>query len=266
MIADEMEYIYSIYIGEEHIASIYKMVDVFVGMKDIEQSSSIKKVFFDNKMDIDYDKDEVVEPIPDEPLRELSSQPYLINSDKEMIYEDVIYVVVTNSIPMECRYCAMPILQLSDIIDYTIRNPIDSIFIEQGYVRELSSAKHVIMPGEDYVSLGDFLIEKVDGDTLVSFDSRKTVVKNIPDSIYISVSPIPVFTGDIVHPPYTYTPDSLISKTKILNIRLQKYGSERVRSILQSLQCVSQKLISSPNQYASSTLYDKVVNMVMNLK
>lgn len=260
-----MEYIYTIYVGSDRVGDVYKMSDVYVVYTDIMEKDSCIKVFYDTKVEMVND-DDIAEVIPDEPLRELSSQPYIINVEKDIIYNDMMYH--TNScIPIECQFIAMPIVLASQIVEYTLRNPIDVRFIEEGYVRELRDAKHVILPISDDMNVGDLLIEKVDGDIYTSFNGRSTQLKGVPPtSVYLEVRQCPMFVGTPTYPPYTYTRESLITKCKYLNARLQKYGSERVRSLVNSLQCLSSRLMKDTNQFAASQVYDRVVGLVSDLK
>lgn len=265
MIADQMEYIYTIYIGSDRVGDVYKVTDAYVVYTDIPEKDNSKKIFFDTKVEF-TSMDDVIEVVPDEPLRELSSQPYVITTDKDIIYNDIMYES-NEMIPLQCQYMAMPVVLSTQILEYTIRSPYDTMFIEEGYVRELKDAKHVIVPSTEYPDIGDLLIQKVEGDTFTSFNGRSTQLKGVPQGyIYLEVKSKPIFTGTIRYPPYTYTQESLVNKFKYLNLRLQKYGSERVRSLLNSLQCVSNRLVKDPNQFSASQVYDRVVTLVSNLK
>jgi hypothetical protein len=261
-----MEYAYTICIGSDRMGDVYKVSDAFIVYKDVEHKDANRRdSFFETKVERDT-YGEVVEVIADDPLRELSSQPYIINTECDMIYNDIMYEVV-DEIPAQCRYIAMPVIDSSQVMDYVIRHPNDIKFIEEGYVKELRDAKHVIIAPSSYHNLGDLLIEKVEGDVYTSFNGRCTQLKSSDIStVYVEMKTEPIFSGSYRELPYTYTPQSLINKYKYLNMRLQKYGAERVRSMLASLQSVSNRVAKDSNQFAASQIYDKVVSVVSDLR
>lgn len=257
-----MEYIYTVSIDRDVLGSIYKISQAYILLlSKIEEDK--KNIRFSLKTE--YTGGTVYKVVPDEPLRSLSTQEYIVNTEEEMIYDRNIYETM-QPIPLECRYMAIPVIHDWQIIDYTPTNNYDKVFVHDGYARELRDAKYVIIPASDCDDLSDLLIEKVEGNVYTSFNGRYTIIDGLPTSRYLHTQLCPVFMGEKHDIPFTYTYTSIIAKYVSLNQRLQKYGSSRIRSMIQALQCISNRLVTESNQFEASMSYNDVVALMRSLK
>lgn len=258
-----MEYIYSIFLGNSHLGDVHKVGEAYILFFSKVHNGSLNKIHFDFK--VEEKGGEIFKMVPDEPLRTLSTQPYILNFKDEMIYEGDVYET-RQLIPSCCRYMAIPAIDIFQIVDYDSTCAYDKLFIYEGYVNELSKAKYVLIPNCSYEDLSDLLIEKVEGDTYYSFNGRYTTIKGRPTSKYVQLSTCPEFSGERKNTPFTYTPCSIIAKYQSMNERLEKYGSSKVASICRALQCVCGRLMSETNQFEASQSYDDVVKLVRSLQ
>jgi hypothetical protein len=241
---------------------------------DYPVSSNIREVIYTHKK-VD---DTIV--MADYPLQTLSSRPFVITYEYDMVYGKYVYTT-SSHIPRSCLFLLMMIVDgRNDIIDYTPPphyHHMEEPFVRQGYVRELKRAKHIIIPPNspnntyDGGDLSDLIIahssSSPNGTILTSVNGRKTTLLNVtttssPLPRYIVSNPpstLPTFYGDGVEIPHTYTIDSLIAKTKELNDRLERYGEGRVNSMVRCLTCLAERMSTDPNKFITSTNYNHVV-------
>lgn len=258
-----MEYVYSVFIDNSHLGDVHQIGNAYVLFFMKVHNGPLHKVHFRIKTE---DKDgDIFKVVPDEPLRTLSSQPYIINIDRDMLYKGDLYETY-QSIPSCCRYMAIPAINIDQIADYEATCSYDKIFIYEGYATELSKAIYVIIPAVKCTDISDFLIEKVDGDIYTSFTGRHTTIHGTPTSRYIHIPTCPIFEGQKKNLPFSYTPSSIIAKFNSINERLQSYGRSRVQSMVQALRCASNRMITETNQFEASQSYDNVVSLIRSLR
>lgn len=212
----------------------------------------------------------------DEPLKKLSTNPYIIITDNRVMLKDKVYKAITN-IPMSCRWRAIPMIKEIEYIPYKKIKDIDDIFLGQGYARELSDASNIlVLPSMDEFSSTctplDLLIKGVSKDSYTSYSGRSITIPE--DAIleregrYLYINIIPMLEGSLKDTPYTYNGDSLILKCNILQTRINEYGQGKVQSLCKVLNTLGDRVKEIPNQYEASSLYndifyilDKIRNM-----
>lgn len=204
----------------------------------------------------------------DEPLRKLSSNEYIIITDKHIMIKDKIYQTFS-PLSSSCHWKAIPIVKMNDIIDYESTNTADIPFLREGYARELSEAETVLVP-QDWDDLSqsctplDLLIKKDN----TSFSGRKGYTPDLSKKIdrYIYLDEIPSFTGEYTYPTFTYNMENLIYKYQLLQYRLRSYGSMKVESSCVSLQSIMKRLREIDNQYMAGSIYDDVVSILSKIQ
>lgn len=258
------DYIYSVFVAKFHLGDVHKIGDVYVMFLTKTHQGQIKKVDFHIETeDID---DRPYKIVPDEPLRTLSSQSYIINKESEMIHGGDLYET-SDTIPIECRYKAIPCIYPYQLIDYTIQSQYDYPFVASGYAEQLSKAIYILVPiNATCEHLSDLLIEKVEGDKYYSFNGTYSTIRGTPPGRYVPLTTCPISIGERRDLVFTYNIDSLTSKYHLLNDRLQQYGTSRTQSMVQALKCVSGYLLTETNQFEASEKYDMVVRLVRSLQ
>lgn len=209
--------------------------------------------------------------VVDEPLRSLSTNRYAVIMDKILICGDKMYQV-PDSMPPICQWMAIPMVQEKDIIPYSKGSmALDRVFLAEGYARELADAYCILIPPTwdlgTCTSL-DLLIKEVNGEILVPFSGRtlKNVVPKKTEGRYIFLAKVPEAVGDVQDLPYTYTLETLANKFKVLQARLQAYGTSRVESICACLSGISSALRESPNQFKAAQAYDPMATTIEKIK
>lgn len=237
------------------LGDVYKIGDIYLVMYPSTEPR--------NQVDIDYTvkMDDNVDVTTDYPLQKLSSQPYIVTFGKDMAYEKLMYETDTD-IPIQCQYKAMLVIRDDQVVDYSPRSNADDMFITAGYAEELKNAKHIFIPNTPYEPLSDLLIQSRNGDVYTSFNGRKMISTGTP-SLYMNV--VPIFSGEENALPYTYTIESLVEKTKVLNSRLHIYGKKKVESMVRSLQCVIDRISKDDDPFLASLNYDRVSTLVQRL-
>ncbi len=207
----------------------------------------------------------------DEPLKSLSSNKYIVIMDRCLILGEQMFQIV-GSMPSACQWMTMPILHEKDLVTYAGGNmTLDRIFLAEGYARELADAYCILVsPTWD---LGvctplDLLIKENKEGTLIPFSGRtlKGVTSKKVEGRYIFMTNMPEVTGEAIDLPYTYTLDTLASKFKVLQSRLQHYGTSRVESICACLSGIASAIRESPNQFKASQTYEALTSMVEKIK
>lgn len=207
--------------------------------------------------------------VPDESLRKLSSNEYIVFTNNSIIHKDKV-LYTKDIIPSICHWKAIPYVPSKDLIDYKSKNKIDKYFIDEGFARELKNASYVVIP-TDWNMLSksctpyDLLIAKIDRNTFHPISGRKYDIQEeyeIIDDRYIILNELPTLTESCTLPSYTYNTESLTNKYNILQDRLQLYGRNRVKSINASLRSVTQRLDELDNQYMASSIYNDVSHLI----
>ena len=219
--------------------------------------------------------------VVDEPLRKLSSNEYVVITDKMIMYKDKMYQFF-GTLPSQCQWRAIPMVKIDDVIDYKPVADIDEQFLREGYAKELRDAAYILVP-PDWDNLSpectpfDLLIKKADGISDRSegkdvkfhpFSGRKGIVEE-PYEIegrYIFLTSLPVFEGECKYPPFTYNVESLFMKCSLLQDRLQVYGENKVESVCASMRSLAQRLKNVNNQFMACSVYDDVVSILEKAK
>lgn len=221
------------------------------------------------------------EKVVDTPLRKLSSNEYIVTTDKAVMHKDKMYKFFGN-LPTICQWKAIPFVKTAEIIDYKSTGEIDDLFLKEGYAKELKEASHILVPPEwedlsQTCTPYDLLIKKVDGlsnrsnsDGVVfhSFSERKGEIPE-PYEIngrYILLTSTPRFEGTYKNPPFTYNIDTLVFKCGVLQDRLQAYGATKVESVCASMRSLGQRLKDVNNQFQACSVYDDVVTILEKAK
>lgn len=208
--------------------------------------------------------------VPDDSLRNLSSNKYIIVTDDKIIRENQV-LHLSDKIPSICKWKAIPYVPSKDLVDYVQTNKMDSVFINEGYVRELKQAKYVVIPTDwSYLSEEctpyDLLISDIKDNGFYPLSGRNYTVDeeyDIIDGRYIILENLPSLTEPYTLPPYTYNIESLSAKYTTLQERLEIYGSNRVQSINASLRSLTQRLNDTDNQFmVSEIVYKHVYNLL----
>lgn len=221
------------------------------------------------RVDLQFSESKVV----DEALRRLSSNEYIVLTDKAVMHGGKMYQTFGN-IPSQCHWRAIPFVKLDDIIDYKSTGEIDDMFLREGYARELKEAVHILVP-PDWDALSplctpyDLLIKKIDNSS--SENKKDTVfipfsgrIGIIPESgqingRYIYLDTMPRFEGTCIYPAFTYNMETLIYKYGVLQDRLEVHGSMKVDSVCASMRSIAQRLKDVKNQFMACSVYDDVV-------
>lgn len=214
--------------------------------------------------------------VVDEGLRNLSSSDYIITTDTHVYYRNKVYKSV-DTLDEEFTYMIMPITSNADIIDYTPRHKVDSVFIRDRYVNELSKCKYVLIPPSMSVdstnysrlyNVSDLLITSIDEDTYISVNGRRTtsVTTTKEEGKYLYISDDPIFTGTATSLPVTYTKNSIIAKCNVLSFKLNEYSNEKLKSMSASLISIAGKIKTSSNPFRLSLLYDEIVQIISAIK
>lgn len=215
--------------------------------------------------------------VPDEPLRKLSSNDYVILTDKTAVIKDRMYSLA-GTVPYLCRWKAIPMIKMDELVDVQSENDIDDLLLREGYAKELKNAACILMPPSlDEFSSSctpyDLLVKKIEdtssGYTIIPFSERKITIPKEQVTVegrYLICEEMPKFSGQCRYPPFTYNMDTLVSKFEILQKRLHNYGSEKVESVCTSMNSIASKLRSLENQFIASSIYDDVVALLDKLR
>lgn len=211
-------------------------------------------------------------------LRELSKSPYIITTDNKIMYNDTIYQT-SKALPSKCQYMAIPIIGSKDmIVEYNPISSIDSLFINERYVRELCDAEFILIPPslKEYMNgsvksytAADLLIDFIDKDNIANSKSGRQCVipsHNHVDDRYLFLDKDPVFTGIHREMPRSYTLESLSQKYTEINMKLQEYGLSKTRSINETLRAIIGRIDTYPNKFRIFNLYDEIVNLSTKVK
>jgi len=248
------KYLYTIIVEGDLVGHVYKVGYIHVVISgDYPTTTNIREVTYTHK------KDDTTLVMADYPLQTLSSRPFVITYNHDMVYGKYMYTTTTK-IPASCTFTLMMVVGEGDIVEYT-PTPYDIPFVKEGYAKDVKNAAHIILPTNTYEGdLSDLVIENRNGNVFTSINGRKTTLNVTNPSRYIVTNP--TFHGEGVDIPYTYTIDSLISKTKELNDRLQSYGQGRVDSMVRALTCLIERMSTDRNKFVTSTNYKYIVEMI----
>jgi hypothetical protein len=236
---------------------IYVLIDSGIGIR-------VELQLLDNK-------------VVDEPLRNLSSNSYIITTDKNVMHGGKVYQSST-ALPDACQWKAIPYTKFDDIVDYKVQNDNDLIFLKQGYARELKDASYVlILPDWDLLNasctLLDLLIKKADNvgskkAIFIPFSGRTVSIQDNYeiDGKYIYLSSVPKFTGEFIDTPYTYTTNTLVDKYDVLQDRLNKYGTEKVDSICVAMKALTVRLKEVRNPFRAYSVYGDITNVLEKVR
>lgn len=221
--------------------TIYVMIDTGVG----------------TRIDMTLDTSSVV----DEPLRNLSSNEYIITTAKSVMRKSEVYTL-SSDLPVSCQWKVLPFIKVDDLVDYTSESDGDMPFLLEGYAREIKNAKHVLIPSDwdmlnEYMALPDLLI--MEGGKTSSGRTLASGSWPPMKSRYIVITEPMIFKGSVRIVPYTYTLQTLYLKYTILNQRIQEYGLNRIKSMSVSLESLSKKILESTDFFRASSLYNDVV-------
>lgn len=211
--------------------------------------------------------------VVDEPLRKLSSNEYIIITDKAVMHGGKMYQTFGN-LPAQCHWRAIPFVKVDDIVDYKSTGEIDDMFLKEGYARELKEATHILIP-PDWNALSpsctpyDLLIKRTDSvssgnikDLIFHpFSGRRGIIPEPYqiDERYVYLDSMPKFEGPCSYPPFTYNLETLIYKCAVLQDRLEEYGTMKVDSVCASMRSIAKRLKEVKNQYMACSVYDDVV-------
>lgn len=212
--------------------------------------------------------------VVDEPLRKLSSNDYIVITDRVVMYHDKMYQFF-ETLPAQCMWKALPHMKIDEIIDYKPTCEVDELLVKEGYSKELKSASYILVPPDfdDFSAVCtpyDLLIKSIDGlsnrspDKEISFNTYSGRKGTIPepyniDGRYIYLESTPKFEGACKYPPFTYNMNILISKYDIMQNRLNNYGRDKVESACSSMRSLCSRLSDVENQFMAASVYEDVV-------
>lgn len=221
-------------------------------------------------LDIKLSKSELV----DEGLKDLSSNEYVILMKNTIYAKGKIYSINHAIIPVQCQYKALPFIYKDTILNVKSTRKDDIVFFREGYAKEFKDAEYILIPPSwDCITptctVLDLLIKEKSeefGD-FISFSGRQVHLEDGKgEGRYIFLSEIPVFSGKITYPVFTYTPQILIQKYRILNERLDKYGATRVDTVCNTLQSLCKILKETKGSFEISSIYNDVVALQDKIK
>lgn len=249
-----MKPILSVFIGTNKLGTIVDTGKCFVITDSTASCDKCKLVIVEDK-------------VVDEKLRHLSSDEYIIFTDKQVYYNNKVYKCYTD-IPPSCQYKAMFIVKEEDIVEFDTCK-YDTPFINRGYAKAVKEADYVLLAKElpEGYTPGDLLVKKKDG-SLVACTGRKYSVSDVQlsDDKYIILDKVPSGTGTPVDIPFSYTPDSLLERTKILNYHLQDYGRRQIESARIAMVSLSERLSQVNDYFKASSIYDDIHNIVKKIR
>lgn len=237
-----------------------------------KDSNSTQSIYFlsDQGNGQRIDLQSIDNEVSDEPLRNLSSTDYIVTTNEKIIYKDKKYRCF-GALPTVCQFKAIPISK-HEVIDYKSKHNVDDILLSEGYAQELKDAQFILVPRSLMFSRTftphDTLIKRKDGDQFIFYSGR------VPDNLeiektdgrYIYIKNIPIFAGEIIDTPFTYSIDTLTNKYGILQERLHKYGTQKVQSIHAAMHALSDKIAKVSDQFKASSIYDDVVHILEKVR
>lgn len=143
------------------------ILSIFIGTNKIGTIVDTGKCFVITDSTISCDKCKmslVEDKVVDEKLRNLSSDEYIIFTEKYVFYNNKVYNCYSNNIPSACQYKAMFIVKNEDIVEFDTCK-YDIPFINRGYARAVKEADYVLLTKElpEGYTPGDLLVKRKDG-------------------------------------------------------------------------------------------------------